>query len=172
MIKKSADMTSDQEVNSGEENPPEARATEDSATAPGGLPEPAHSGPLDLGELDLVAAADRGATLNLLHPVTGRSTGAKLKILGSDSEAYRRNLRTIRDKVASSPDAEPTDPDRQAITQLARLAAASVAGWDGVVFGQPLVFSLDQAIALFVARPWIIEQVAAFRDTRSNFFKP
>jgi hypothetical protein len=127
----------------------------------------------DLDSLDLSAAAEAGATMQLLHPVSAEPLGITFEVMGSDAPAYRKNLRKLRDMLAKQADEdEEEDPDRRDLLRAARLAACAVRGWDGVVWkGEALPYSFENATTVFTARPWISEQVGFFRDRRANFFK-
>ena len=127
---------------------------------------------LDLETLDVAAAAERGATMTLLHPVTGAALDIRMTVLGGDAPAYRADLRKIRDTVAERPETEPTEQDAIAVLAHARNSAAAVTGWSGVVYGgKTVAFSLEAAVELMRQRSWVADQVAAFRDRRANFFK-
>lgn len=127
---------------------------------------------LDLESLDVAAAAERGASMTLLHPVTGAALDVKMTVLGGDAPAYRANLRKIRDATAARPETEPTEQDAISVLAHARNAAAAVTGWSGVVYGgKTMPFSLDNAVELMRQRSWVADQVAAFRDRRANFFR-
>lgn len=136
------------------------------------MSEPTNKPVLDLATLDQQGPAEKGATLSLLHPVTGEELGIAIQVLGQDAPSYRATLRKIRDAVAAKPDAEPKDPDAASLLGAARQAAAAVTGWENVVYqGQPLAFSLENAITLCRGLPWVGDQIAFFRDRRANFFK-
>lgn len=136
------------------------------------MPDEKKPQPLDLETLDVAAAAERGASMTLLHPVTGAATDIKMTVLGGDAPAYRANLRKIRDTAAERPEGEPTEQDAVAVLAHARNAAAAVTGWSNVVYGgKPVTFSLEGAVDLMRRRPWVADQVAMFRDRRANFFR-
>lgn len=126
----------------------------------------------DLDTIDLGAAAEQGATMQLLHPVTAEPVGVTFEVMGKDAPTYRKNLRKLRDMLAKQEDDED-DPDRAELLALARLAACAVRGWSDTVQwqGAPLPYSFENAVMVFSARPWVAEQVAFFRDRRANFFK-
>lgn len=126
----------------------------------------------DLANLDLGPSADAGATMTLLHPVSGESLGITFHVIGQDAPTYRKNLRKLRDLLAKQGEDDDEDPDVRDRMRVARLAACAVRGWENVEWqGEPLDYGFDAAVMLFSARPWISEQVAFFRDRRANFFK-
>lgn len=127
----------------------------------------------DLDSLDLASAAEGGATMQLLHPVSAEPIGITFEVLGSDAPTYRKNIRKLRDMLAKAgEDDEEEDPERRDLLSSARVAACAVRGWSGVVWqGEPLPYSFDNAVMVFSARPWVAEQVEFFRNRRANFFK-
>ncbi len=126
----------------------------------------------DLANLDLAPSADAGATMTLLHPVSGESLGITFEVIGQDAPTYRKNLRKLRDMLAKQAEDDDEDPDVRDRTRMARLAGCAVRGWTGVEWkGAALDYTFDNSVMVFVALPWVAEQVSFFRDRRANFFK-
>lgn len=44
----------------------------------------------DLASINTGAAADRGATVNIQHPISGAALGIEITVLGSDSREFKR----------------------------------------------------------------------------------
>lgn len=136
------------------------------------------SAALDLASFDLETEADRGGTMELLAPRSDKASGMQagqplgitLTVLGEDSPTFRRNLREMIDEVNADLVSQPKEPDTIQKMTLARTAACSVTGWEGVVFnGKKLEFSREAAVTLFFERPWIARQVESFRVRPGNF---
>lgn len=128
--------------------------------------------PFDLSTLDLAPGADAGATMQLIHPVTGDETGITFDVMGSDAPLFRSNLRRLYDLLARKPDDPDLDPDHLKVLAEARLAGCALKGWTGMVWkGAELKYSFDNAVMVMTALPWVVQQVTFFRDRRSNFFK-
>lgn len=125
--------------------------------------------PVDLTSLDVIAAADDGAVLELLHPVSGQTLGVQIRLIGADSENYRKAMRSAAAKRVNSRSRtalSPEELDREALNILAQ----ATLGWEGVVIdGETVSFSRDQAVGLYKRFPWIREQVEAFVNDRGNF---
>lgn len=126
----------------------------------------------DLANLDLAPSADAGATMTLLHPVSGEPIGITFEVMGQDAPIYRKNLRKLRDMLAKQAEDDDEDPDLRILKRSAQQAACAVRAWANVEWqGASLLYSFDNAVTIFTARPWIAEQVTFFRDRRANFFK-
>lgn len=136
--------------------------------------------PLDLAELDTAAAADQGAVLALTHP--GRSDiirnpdgspGLTLRLLGSDSDKYRKLRHKLQNKrlrgaVRKGRGLEVTA--EQLEEENLDLLVACTIGWDGfVLHGQTLAFTADNVRMVFQKFPWVREQAAEFIEDRENF---
>jgi len=128
---------------------------------------------MDLSDLDLAAAADRGSEMTLTHPVSGApllSDGQPVTIhlLGSDSREWRAAVADMHDRQNNTKRLSVGAIETRTIELLARVTR----GWSGVVWGgEPLPFSSDNAKMLYRERPWVREQVDAFVGHRGNFFK-
>ena len=126
----------------------------------------------DLAAFDLAGPSEKGATMELLHPVTGAKLHVSMEVMGSDAPKFRKNLRQLRDILARTPDDEDMDQDVKDVLAEARISACAVKAWSGVVYqGEAMPFTFDNAVKVFSGLPWIGQQVALFRSSRANFFK-
>lgn len=134
---------------------------------------------VDLTALDTVGAANRGAELQLKHPLTQEPLDAFITILGRDSDtfqqAFRRkvNARAAREAITRKRgrDVEPpTLEDHEA--DALDLIVACTTGWRGLSQGSdPLDFSADAARTLYTSHPWIKAQVDAAMSDLAVFMK-
>lgn len=140
----------------------------------------------DLGDMDLAAAAARGAELELRHPATGQPIGILIRLAGADSQTYLDAQRRILDLAAR--DGKRTVDSSVYERRAAELAAAVTMGWayksqkgarldsyervEGMIpwRGQELPFSDENAINVYLERRWIREQIESFINVRANFF--
>jgi len=129
---------------------------------------------MDLSKLDVKEAADRGADMVLRHPATGEElfaddgTPIVFKLLGSDSQEYRRMVRMTANKNLKQGRQTPT-VERFEQNGVELLVAVTV-GWSGVqVNGEMLEFSPANARQLYTDYRWIQEQVDQFVAERANF---
>ena len=131
---------------------------------------------IDLASLDTGAAANSGTDVVLRHPTTGEDTDIIIRVLGRDSDTFRKietqQQRKRLDKMAktkkmSSVSLEEVDED--AITLL----AACTVGWTNVALnGEELPFSVNNAAMIYKRFMWIREQVDMAIGDRANFMTP
>ncbi|MDB6454693.1 hypothetical protein [Falsirhodobacter sp. 20TX0035] len=128
---------------------------------------------MDLADFDLTAAADRGADMQLEHPVTGEplvtDTGEEItiRLLGNDSREFRAALSDLAEKQAGKKRQSLAAAEAHSVDLLARLTL----GWQGIVYkGVPLEFTRENAAMLYRERPFIREQIDRFIGNRGNFF--
>ncbi|MBP1856852.1 hypothetical protein [Rhizobium herbae] len=118
--------------------------------------------------LAFIADADRGAELELRHPVTGAPTGIKLTLAGPDSLTQRRARLTMADSLSELARADGTvgaeDRERASVASL----ASCILRWEITEDGQSLPLSQATAVRLLSAA-WAREQVDAFAGNRANF---
>lgn len=137
---------------------------------------------MDLSNLNVVGAANQGATMELRHPTSGEALKydvdgeervMHLVLLGRDSDELRRNQRKIIDKRLR-------DQQRGRVTKVAaadleresvEILASAVVG--GVVYlqGKEVPVTSDTFVDLVARFPWIREQADAFVEDRSNFLR-
>lgn len=134
---------------------------------------------LDLSSLDTVAACDKGAKIELRHPVTNEPLGVFITVLGRDSQAFRDHMRTaINDRLRRESVAKRRgrEPDLMTVevgeAEAIDLLVVCTVGWEGVTYkGQPLEFSVPNAKTLYADLPWVRSQVDAAIGDLENFMK-
>lgn len=122
---------------------------------------------MDLGGLDLRAAASRGEEFELLHPGTGEPTGVHLRVVGYDCAEVEDAARAAsRAMMRGSKKPDPVEAVR------ARRVAMASAAIKGVRGGSGGTTTADEVRAL-LSDPgfvWIVEQIEAFAGDRASFF--
>ena len=121
---------------------------------------------------DILAGAEdheRGRWVELADPVTGASTGIRLRLAGPDSATARKARLRMADDFVESADldgrvmAEAREKAR--LDMLARL----VLGWEVHEDGQPLPFSHANVLRLLRAATWVEEQIDLMAADRAAF---
>lgn len=137
----------------------------------------------DFASLDTSAAAEQGAVMTILHPVTsepllaGDKTPYTLTLAGEDSARLTAFDRAARDRALARAAANygrrvkrmAEDLDKEV---LDRLVAATIS-WapDFPLDGELLAYSPENARKLYTRLPWLREQAFAFYTDLSNFLK-
>ena len=127
----------------------------------------------DLSNLDLTKAGNSGAWLTLRHPATDVELPIKLKLAGTDSDAYRqaerdytnRRMRELnqRGKIGNIT-AESVE------AQAVNILASATLDWQGVmVDGAEVPCTKEQAKKLYLRFAWIRRQAELFIDDPANF---
>jgi hypothetical protein len=118
--------------------------------------------------LDNAVEQDKGAMLELVHPVTGAATGLKLWIAGPDSDTARRAEIALADELADMADeAGMVTGDQRAKARLNALARL-VLRWEVADEEGMVIFSQKNLLQLLKVN-WVRQQVDAFGDDRSNY---
>ncbi|WP_428428228.1 hypothetical protein [Pararhizobium sp.] len=117
-----------------------------------------------------VEDCDRGAELELLHPVTNVPTGLKMTLAGPDSETQRRARLTMLDRIGELAMADGRVSAEHREAESIAMLARCVLRWDIAQDGQPLPLTHDNAVRL-LSVSWVREQADAFAGTRANFIK-
>jgi len=135
---------------------------------------------MDLSQFDTVSAADRGASLQLSHPLTGAplvdeasKQPVTINVLGADSHKYTDLLHRAKNKARAALAKHGKKAVRTAEETEAEeleVAVKCTVGWSYVSWqGQPLPFSEANARMLYTERPWVLEQVQEFMEDRTNY---
>lgn len=132
---------------------------------------------LDLSALDTVAACDKGARIELRHPVTNEPLGVFITVLGKDSQAFRDHLRaSINERLRREALAKRRGRDLEPMTvevgeaEGIDLLVVCTVGWEGVTYkGQPLEFNVPNARTLYADLPWVRKQVDEAIGDLENF---
>jgi hypothetical protein len=138
---------------------------------------------MDLEKLNTVAGAQAGFEMELLHPGKHSSTGIFIKVLGRDSEEFRRfqnaQSRSRVDK-AQRLNATRINISLEGLEkETIELLAVCTVSWrtvEGVdekpvvkIKGEALECSKENAVRLYTEYPWVREQVDAAVMDRANF---
>jgi hypothetical protein len=132
---------------------------------------------LDLNTIDTVRAANEGVEVELYHPGTNANLGIKIRILGKDSEQFRRifaeqNRKRIKRMSKGGTFKVDVLTPEEMESDLIMLLAACTTGWSGVIVdGKELDCNRENAAALYTRFPWIKEQVDNSVGDRSLFTK-
>lgn len=134
---------------------------------------------IDLNDFDLSESAEKGAEMELEHPVSGEvirdddGNPVVFSVMGMDSSAYRNKQREIQNrrmaKMMKGKNNNPMLSDADAC----ELLAACTKGWSDnlELNGEVLKFSEKAALKLYMDYHWIREQVDSFIGDRENFYK-
>ena len=124
-----------------------------------------------LDDFDTVTQSNAGAKCVLKDLRTGRPTSMHIVVLGMDSDQFRsikletaRNM-ALRREQGNFDDLTPEERDDVTVDTLARMTV----GWNLVLGGEPLEFSVPKAREIYKRYPAIREQVNIFMAERANF---
>lgn len=117
------------------------------------------------------ADQERGAWLDLLDPVTGRSTGIRFKLAGPDSETQNRARLRLADDLSDVADADgrvsAEARERARLDSLARC----ILDWEISEGDEPLPLTHANAVRVLRASNWLQAEVDAFASSRVHFRK-
>jgi hypothetical protein len=124
---------------------------------------------LDLDLLD-TTAVDAGSWLELeVPPALADADSVRIKLLGIDSEAYRKAVASYRRTIAKLR-VDIGDESPEGRSADAELYAAVTLEWSGLTqSGKAWPCTRDNAKKLYITQPWITRQVRAFVGTDGNF---
>lgn len=144
---------------------------------------------MDLAMFDTVAACDKGAEIELRHPVTNTSLGVFITVLGKDSAIFKDHTRTLinarlrQDAFAARKgrDVEARTVEKIEKENLETLAVCTL-GWRTVdkdevssdtieVNKVKLPFNGNNALMVYSKYPWIYDQVNEAIGQLENFIK-
>lgn len=124
---------------------------------------------MDLAHFDdLVEGQDRGADLQIRHPVTGEIVPDMVFVVaGPDSDTQRRARIKFSDELLAFRGTPPADElNRMEIERLARC----VVSWRVTRDGNPVEFTHTNVIRLITNFTFIKEQLEAFAASRVPYF--
>ncbi len=130
---------------------------------------------MDLNALKPVKA-DKGATLDILHPETEEPIeGMSITLLGQDSAVYRKmqlsKQQAILNRMAKGKKAAELDAEKLAEDTIDDLVKLTVK-WTGFeINGEALAATPENFRMVYTEWPWIREQAQEFVANRSNFFR-
>lgn len=130
---------------------------------------------MDLAQFDLKEAADRGISVDILHPVTGEvleQDGKKItiKVLGKDSGKWQQVTKRQQARNANKY-RNGRVPDSETEKNLIEIIAECTVSWTNIEFNDSqLKCTKDNAAMLYEKRSWIAEQVLGAAADRGNYF--
>lgn len=130
---------------------------------------------MDLKKFDLTQAADQGATIELLHPVTGEVLTDKGKpvtitVLGADSKVFKDAVKA-RTRRALGEKKQKIDLDKTE-RENAELLAKCTLQWSGIEEdGKKLDCTFENAVQVYLQYSWIRDQVDEAIGDRANFMQ-
>jgi len=129
---------------------------------------------IDLSSIDTVKGANEGFDVQIYHPGTNEDLGITIRVLGKDSDEFRRISQAQSKKRLSkmtkggfrNATVSPEEIEQDALDLLASVTKS----WNNVVIdGQPVGFSKENALMVYERFPWIKEQVDTAIGDRANF---
>jgi hypothetical protein len=122
---------------------------------------------IEFSSLLTAGAHEESFPMRVIHPQTGKESDFTIFLLGPDSKAVRKATREAYKRLSESKADEYTNDDLNL-----HVALAAVTGWQGLAEGgQEYQFSKDRAESLFMASPFILDQVTVFLRDRENFIR-
>ncbi len=121
---------------------------------------------------DLYAAAadqERGAWLELAHPVSGQLTGMRVKLAGPDSATQAKARLRMADDLADYADIDGSLSAEKREKARIDCLARCVLDWDIWEDGEPVPLTHKNVARLLRAGTWVQAQIDAFAADRSNF---
>lgn len=111
--------------------------------------------------------------LDVKHPKTGDSTGARILLAGPEHEKHKqlmiqkaRDARRAAEKAGKFVLGDPQDD----LVDAMERAVACTLNWDGVNNeGAALAPSADNVRGIYASAPWLLTQVLAFIGNAGNF---
>lgn len=130
---------------------------------------------MDLNSLKAVKA-DKGATLEIMHPETEEPIeGMTITLLGQDSAVYRKmqitKQQAILNRMAKGKKVADLDAEKLAEDNIEDLVKLTVK-WTGFeINGEALAATPENFRMVYTEWPWIKEQAQEFVGNRANFFR-
>ena len=129
---------------------------------------------MDLAELDLTKAANVGAWVDILHPVTGEALDIKILVIGKDSDKFRElEEKHQRESLEAAKRTQKLE-DRIAAAkaQGEALLVACTVQWQHVELdGVELDCTPENVRKVYSRFTWLRDQVDVAIGTRANFLK-
>lgn len=124
---------------------------------------------MELSSLETASIHEAGAEVTILHPVTREATDFKIRVMGMDSKAWRKEKKRLERQILSrAASGEEIDTDELEIDALVN----ATLGWSGLVKeGKPVKFSKKVCKQLYTEAPTVRDQVDRFIGNRANFTK-
>jgi hypothetical protein len=121
-----------------------------------------------LDQLNTAKAADEGKWLELEHPVSGEPLDMHLKLLGSDSDAYKKTMRKQQDRHLKKGLRKLTSEQVEA--DSTELIVSCTVDWKNMQEnGDDLEFTKENVRRVYKTYDFVREQAREFVEDRSNF---
>lgn len=134
----------------------------------------------DLSTLDTTSACDKGAEIELHHPVSNVPLGMFITLIGKDSKEFRdytrdkTNTRLRKDAMAQKRGKDPEIRTVEAIeAENIELLVLCTKGWRGFIDddGNEVPFNVQNAIFMYKNFPDIYDSVNSAVGDLDNFLK-
>ena len=123
---------------------------------------------VDLEALDTGKTSEEGQWLELEHPKTSEPLDMHIKLLGRDSEAYKKQVRKNQDKNLKKGLRNLKSENLE--NETIELLTACTVDWKGVVYqGGELECTKENIRWVYKEYDWLREQVDEFVGDRANF---
>lgn len=123
---------------------------------------------ISLDQLNTSKAADEGVWMELDHPVTGEPIDMHLKLLGSDSETYKKTLRKQQDRHLKKGIRNLRSEQVEADT--IELLVNCTVDWRNVEeHGEEISCTKENIRHVYKSYDFVKEQARDFVEDRSNF---
>lgn len=137
---------------------------------------------MDLADLDTIGACNKGAEIQLRHPVTNAPLEMFVTIAGKDSDVFREQFRdSLRDDIRHAQLAKKRGDSGADIERSERkaieLLTVCVLGWRTadkqaiIVRGEELQCTPKNAMRVLKEFPWIRDQIDVGVADLSNFIQ-
>lgn len=126
--------------------------------------------PMQLNDIEAFSEdQDRGAWLELAHPVSGKLTGMRVLVAGPDSATQARARLALVDDLTAATDLEGrVSAENRELARLHNLARC-VLGWEIKADGDSVPFNFSGVVRLLRAGTWVQAQIDAFAGDRRAF---
>lgn len=139
---------------------------------------------IDIGQFDTIQASDKGAEIQLTHPISNVPIGLFVTVLGKHSDVFREHIRNSQnERLRAQANATrrgkevPTPTAEEAETRAVELMVLCTTGWRSddkptwTYKGEELEFTIQNAIRVYTEMLWIREQVDTAIGDLENFIK-
>lgn len=133
---------------------------------------------MDLAKLDLVEHANKGAVMEVMHPITGENLldregkAVTITLLGADSSQMRNEMSDRARKQLAKKQTKQIPSIDDAESASAELLSAITVSWSGIEEnGELIQCNRENAKTIYTKYGWLRLQVDSFVSDQSNFFK-
>jgi hypothetical protein len=126
---------------------------------------------MELDELDTHTAHTEGAECRIFNALTGKQTDIYIRVLGIDSDQYRKSAAKARELFVASKMTNGEVKVDADLLELDTLVDVTV-GWRGITNdGKEWKFNKSRCKKLYKMAPYIRDQIDRFLAKRVNFIK-